>query len=421
MNGAGYSSLQNSTIKDASYGLLFTNSGNGWFSGNSFRNNYYGVYASSYSNPTITQTGFRDNVADVIGDNTSVPDLGSSFGNNAFRSAQQVWSSYPGTIYAWYNWWGSYPPNPSVSPNVDYSYALSYDPVPSLSIARSGEQGVLNTPVMSVQSSDNNPLSALNAAYKLFLYGNYTEALAAFEAVIEKYPATFAAKRALVFVEQCLERLGKVSEVPAYLNALSLRYERSPLGAFLHYRKAVGSVNLGHYTEALRQASTAIRQTEDSTDLKLALYAAGTLAYYHLGNRQTAEQYYGRLIQIFPSDALSKSALVTLGSSASQQSGRTQVAASGSMNEKQGNLVLSNHPNPFNPSTVIRFSLPEAGNVRLKVFDLLGREVAALLNEHREAGTHQVHFDARALPSGMYFYRLESGGRVVVQKMVLAR
>lgn len=91
------------------------------------------------------------------------------------------------------------------------------------------------------------------------------------------------------------------------------------------------------------------------------------------------------------------------------------------VNEKTVSMELSNYPNPFNPSTIIRFTVPEAGHVSLKVFDLLGREIATLLNEERAAGTHRVSFDAGRLPSGVYFYKLESAGKVAIQKMVLAR
>ncbi len=84
-------------------------------------------------------------------------------------------------------------------------------------------------------------------------------------------------------------------------------------------------------------------------------------------------------------------------------------------------MLLSNFPNPFNPSTLIRFTLPEAGRVSLKVFDMLGREVAMLVNEDHPAGSHQVLFDASALPSGVYFYRLEFAGSAKIQKMILAR
>jgi hypothetical protein len=68
--------------------------------------------------------------------------------------------------------------------------------------------------------------------------------------------------------------------------------------------------------------------------------------------------------------------------------------------------LQQNFPNPFNPSTNIRFSVPQTGHVSLRVYNLLGVEVASLVDEQKEAGTFSVNWNASSLPSGMYVYRL---------------
>ncbi len=80
-----------------------------------------------------------------------------------------------------------------------------------------------------------------------------------------------------------------------------------------------------------------------------------------------------------------------------------------------------NYPNPFNPSTKISFSLPEAGRVSLKVFDVMGAEVATLVNEEREAGAHSVNFAPQNIPSGVYFYVLQVGETKLVKRLVFMK
>jgi len=80
-----------------------------------------------------------------------------------------------------------------------------------------------------------------------------------------------------------------------------------------------------------------------------------------------------------------------------------------------------NYPNPFNPSTNIKFSVPESGTVSLVVYNLVGEEVAVLVDGFSEAGFFEVTFDASSLPSGAYFYKLQSGNSVVAKKMLLMK
>ena len=80
-----------------------------------------------------------------------------------------------------------------------------------------------------------------------------------------------------------------------------------------------------------------------------------------------------------------------------------------------------NYPNPFNPSTTIRYQIPKDGMVTLKVYDILGAEVATLVNEEKVAGRHEVNFNASSLASGVYIYRLNANDYVSVKKMVLLK
>jgi hypothetical protein len=86
------------------------------------------------------------------------------------------------------------------------------------------------------------------------------------------------------------------------------------------------------------------------------------------------------------------------------------------------NFELSqNYPNPFNPTTTIRFSLPQSGNVKLVVFNLLGQVVANLVNGYKEAGTYNINWNASKLSSGIYIYRIESNSFSVTKKMTLLK
>ena len=80
-----------------------------------------------------------------------------------------------------------------------------------------------------------------------------------------------------------------------------------------------------------------------------------------------------------------------------------------------------NYPNPFNPSTSVRYTLPEAGRATLTVSNLLGEQVATIIDQEQPAGTYELRFDAAGLPSGLYFYTLRSGSFVETRRMMLLK
>jgi hypothetical protein len=83
--------------------------------------------------------------------------------------------------------------------------------------------------------------------------------------------------------------------------------------------------------------------------------------------------------------------------------------------------LFAPYPNPFNPNTTIKFSIPAASNVSLKIYDIIGNEVASLVNGRKEAGEYEVDFNAKNLPSGIYFSTLRSNGNTQTQKLILMK
>ncbi len=100
----------------------------------------------------------------------------------------------------------------------------------------------------------------------------------------------------------------------------------------------------------------------------------------------------------------------------------TSVRIKENLNSIPENFELSqNYPNPFNPTTTIKFSIPEANNVRLSVYNILGQQVSELVNDYKSAGTYLVNWNAENLASGIYIYRLEVGNFSISKKMTLLK
>lgn len=100
-----------------------------------------------------------------------------------------------------------------------------------------------------------------------------------------------------------------------------------------------------------------------------------------------------------------------------EEPGRTDVADG----LPDSPMLTHNYPNPFNPVTKIGFFVPASQHVRLGVFNVLGELVRELVNTRMEAGMHEAIFDARNLPSGVYFYRLETDSYAEIRKMTLLK
>ncbi len=99
----------------------------------------------------------------------------------------------------------------------------------------------------------------------------------------------------------------------------------------------------------------------------------------------------------------------------------TAIRSSTSPLLPQAYALEQNYPNPFNPSTTIRYQIPVAGHVTIRIFDLLGRNVATVENGERQAGTHTVNFNASEIASGVYFYRIQAGSFLQTNRFLVLR
>jgi hypothetical protein len=84
-------------------------------------------------------------------------------------------------------------------------------------------------------------------------------------------------------------------------------------------------------------------------------------------------------------------------------------------------VLEQNYPNPFNPITKIKYSIPQSSKVLFKIFDVLGNQIATLVNEEKLAGVYELNWNASDLPSGVYFYRLHAGSFLHTSKMILLK
>ena len=169
------------------------------------------------------------------------------------------------------------------------------------------------------------------------------------------------------------------------------------------------TLNWATATELNNSGFDILRQAQNSQWEKIAFIpGSGTSterrSYSYIDNDLASGQYSYRLNQIDFDGSSELSDVVYVDVNNPAQYGLSQ-----------------NYPNPFNPNTTIKFSIPEASNVTLKVFNTLGEEISVLVNRVMEAGTHEINFDASQLQSGIYFYRIDAGAFSQVKKMTLLK
>lgn len=400
--------------------------------------NSYGVRCNSGSSPKLAEEpqnanvlryNTNDAVYAIYGSN---PDLGSgskggnSIYGNGTPAVSAIYSSY---ITAANNWWGTATPPQSMF----YTYYGSID--------HSGE--LTSNPNYSIKSFDDDSNTGMQAALSYKTISDelgdaldkqkdkrYDEAIPIFLGVFKNNKEVLLGKYALSKIEECFTLAGKKDYLEYSKKEIKpLINEGSEVYVLALELETHQMVNAGMYKEAVNNLQTILKKYNLNTYIeKNTLFRLGAFYSQFFGDKVTADKYFEELKRKYPQDDLVNRIEIVKGfgviDNGSLQDGEMISFSEEPIVEVEKETtryVLANYPNPFNPTTTISYSLPQAGHVVLKVYDVLGREVAELANGFKENGKHSVMFNATKYASGFYIYTIRVNDFYASKKMLLTK
>ncbi len=377
--------------------------------------NAYGSYWGSGHNV------IKDNyVAEINADYNCNLYLGNSpyGGYNSIYdnfSSYEMKASYNCNIMAENNWWGSNPQFYTNQSTFDYTPQLTQDPNNSQN----------NSAVSTLLSSNMNSNSELDKAYFLQLEGKFEEAITIYDSYIKENPNDNKSAYALIRMNECYQLSGK-KEFTNYLD--NTIKNKVITNADLH----VASLELRNqyliqnknFQEALTNFNLlAEKYRSNSFVEKYSIFNAGYIYLEYLHDLKNAEEKFNELFLKYPDDDLVLKCKNLLGEEnviETSPIALNKISNPGTKNPKNYELY-QNFPNPFNPTTTISYQIPQKGLVDLKVYNILGQEIAVIVNKIEEAGIYNVQFDSSKLPSGVYIYSIRVNNFNSSKKMILMK
>lgn len=446
-NPGSSGSISNSKIKNSYYGIHCINSSPD-INYTTFINNTFGIYCYGHSSPeinncTISGSGnngikldyysspLLDNGYNVITQNNqgiyctynSNPLLGSVGGgyNSIFNNtSSNLSASYDCTIYAHHNYWG-YPKDMSkiISTNNSYIYSddeLGTDPNAGRSLSKILSTG--NTSTKSLSSDDIEIYNAINQQLK----GNYDEAILSYEAILEKAIKTSKGSYVLTKISECYEKSGR-NDFIDYINK-TIRPKLSKednLSVVALELESYWLTKDGNYDEAIKNLNKIKNDYKDRNETyKYALFNEGITYLLYTKDKAKAKESFNQLENKYPKDILAYDSKYLLGEKAEKYSEPKPIVDENPLmksrlynNFPETYELLGNYPNPFNPSTTIRYALPKQSQVEITIYDIMGNLVKTFAMNSQQAGYHNVLWDGKNMnneqvSSGTYIYRLRA-------------
>lgn len=414
--------IQGCNIHDnTSYGIwMLYSSSSTVLKENYIQNNGSGVYCANNSTPVIgnnfTQEGnhFNNYNHGVIVFGNALPKIGDgTYGgyNNFVNPNNNFLNTTANTVYARNNWWGT--TNPA---NFKIIGPASYTPYLTSAIT-------IGTPPLSKTGSDIYAsgedaipmLSELDKAYELAASNNLIEAREICLNLINNYPDYSVSYNALNLLKETYTKNEPEAKKNVYVSLFNKKTKKDLYAIAGLILADIDKDNRLEYIEEV------IEKYKGESILELALFNKFVYYYFEKEDKDKARGISKELDEQFP---LSEGAVEThkiLGDEEYFTIEPIRKSNQSLTNNSKPKYSLSNYPNPFNPTTTITFNLPEKDNVKLAVYDILGREVIKLADGAYEAGEHSFQFDASNLPSGVYLYKIETSRGMLSKKMLLMK
>ena len=255
---------------------------------------------------------------------------------------------------------------------------------------------------------------------------DYGKVIKDFREYIEKNPGSSLSKTALVAVAKSYRRIDDLrgkNDFTDMKNFLSGIIEKSEYAALKPQAKRL---MLEYYrltkdfTRAIETADNLIKNYKEDADyVSGVLYTKGLIEAYDLNQPDKAIESYSSILKKYPENnlaLLAKNELQILGVEAEEAAKKNPIT-----DKSDWGFNTESYPNPFNPTTMISYSLPPDEKVVIKVYDILGKEVAELVNEQKAAGKYSVQFDGSNLTSGIYLYSITAGKYHQTKKIMLVK
>ena len=401
--------------------------------GNIITRNSTGVYCEDNSGPLLC------NLYDVGLNNIyendnglysydSSPLLGSEYpefyGYNAvvgYKGAENEVFAMGGSYIMGENcFWGDYPPNPNHffvdnTSSFDYDPALDFNPFGGNGKVKL-EEDIAIEPKNNIQGIEGNPglttKEKYSTAMKKFISGDKISAKALLRETISEEPDSAVSLASIRLLMRMAENETEKDSLIQYLYSIVNSNENKEISVYAKLRMA--EISRGDYISALNFLLSSYPGTNYKLYIKYKKFG-----YYlnEKGDKESAGSILSEMTAEYPEHRLTREAKKRLGTIISLNKGNSEETKGEELSYKLEN----NYPNPFNPETVIRYQIPLDGRVILKVYDILGREAATLVNEEQTKGSHKVIFNASRLSSGVYIYRITAGDFMMSKKMMLIK